>query len=541
MSRYSARKMKASRAAVAACVAALTLSPIPGQAAWTTYHLDNGRSGNDMTEPAATTVSSAWTSTALDGQVFAEPLIVGNTVLVATENSTVYALDGENDDVLWQNHLGAPVAASSLPCGNIDPVGITNTPVVDTTAGVLYAVGNMAQPGIHYQLFALDLNNGGNLLWQETLTVNGFDATTQGQRGALILSQGRVYVPFGGRAGDCGTYGGRFMAEQTSGPGHLLSFLLPGGPNAGGIWAASGPAADASGNVYVSTGNTFCGSGCAYDYSEAVIKLSPTLGLLDYFAPTNWASLNASDTDLGSLGPALLTPSLIFQAGKSGDGFLISTGPMGHIGGELFTAHVCPGLTSDAAFGGSAYAPPYLYVPCRNNLVVLTVNTSPPSFAFAHSGPNVSFSGPPIVAGGLVWTIDPAGTVYGLDPVTLATRFTANIGFANHFATPSAANGRLFVPAGTHIDAFSLVPMPAVKLSPRSLSFGNRSAPPARPRSQPSTTSATRLSRSPTSSPVVTSPRPTPAEPYLSPLPPGRPATSASPLLRPRRGCGPAP
>ena len=193
----------------------LALLPPGGLADWTTYHLDNARTGNDTAEPSATTVTSAWNTT-LAGQVYAEPLIVGNTVLVATEQNNVYGLDAASGAVLWSNtSLGAPVPQSSLPCGNINPVGITGTPVVDTTSGLMYVVATLAQPSMHYQLYAINITNG-VVAWQETIAPSGFNVIYQGQRGALALANGRVYIPFGGRSGDCGTYSGWVVAALAS-------------------------------------------------------------------------------------------------------------------------------------------------------------------------------------------------------------------------------------------------------------------------------------------------------------------------------------
>src|SRR6202011_770037 len=169
-----------------ATAAGLALLPIGGLADWTTYHLDQTRTGNDPPEPAATTVTNAWNTT-LNGQVYAEPLIVGSTVLVATEQNGVYALDAGTGAVLWQNtSLGAPVSQSSLPCGNIDPVGITGTPVVDTTSGLMYLVAPLGSPSLHYELYAINITNGATA-WHETIAP-GFDARYQGQRGALSLA-----------------------------------------------------------------------------------------------------------------------------------------------------------------------------------------------------------------------------------------------------------------------------------------------------------------------------------------------------------------
>src|SRR6266550_9348060 len=190
---------------------ALALTPGSVLADWTTYHLDQSRTGNDTTEPAATNVSSAWNAN-VSGQIYAEPLIVGNTVLVATEQNNVYGLDAATGAVLWSNtSLGASVPSSSLPCGNINPVGITGTPVVDTASGLMYVVATLAQPSIHYELYAINITTGATA-WHETIAPAGFNTIYQGQRGALALANGRVYIPFGGRAGDCGTYSGWVVA-----------------------------------------------------------------------------------------------------------------------------------------------------------------------------------------------------------------------------------------------------------------------------------------------------------------------------------------
>jgi outer membrane protein assembly factor BamB len=423
----------------------LTASP----GAWPTYHMDNTRSGNDVNEPAFTGVTQQWTSTALDGQIYAEPLVVGTTVYVATEGNSIYALNDNTGAVMWKANIGAPVT-SGFGCGNINPVGITSTPVIDTTNNILYAVGVLAP--IHDVMVAVNLSTGA-ILWQRTIDPATMDPTVQGTRGALALSGGNVYVPFGGRWGDCGSYNGWVVAvpANSAGTGAILSAKLTG--HGGGIWAPSGPAVDsATGNVFVTTGNTF--STTTFDYGETVLKLSPTLTVLDYFAPTDWAALNSGDTDVGSIGPAILGNGWIFQTGKAGDGYLINQGNMGHVSAPAFGAHVCPGQTADAVFGGVAYAAPYVYVPCTNGLVALNVNTTanPPSFTMAWQG---AAGEAPIVAGGLVWTIDRAGSLLGLNLTTGATTYNFALASATaHFATPATGDGRIYVGAGTHVHAF---------------------------------------------------------------------------------------
>ena len=79
---------------------------------------------------------------------------------------------------------------------------------------------------------------------------------------------------------------------------------------------------------------------------------------------------------------------------------LLHQSSLGHVGGQAFTAHVCPNLTNDAAFGGGRLRRnPYIYVPCNNGLVALKLSSSTPSFSFAWQGPSVSYGGAPMVDG----------------------------------------------------------------------------------------------------------------------------------------------
>ena len=81
------------------------------------------------------TVKPSWTAS-VDGAVYAQPLVVGSEVIVATENDSVYALNASTGAVLWMRHLASPVP-SGLPCGNILPSGITGTPVADVATAAL--------------------------------------------------------------------------------------------------------------------------------------------------------------------------------------------------------------------------------------------------------------------------------------------------------------------------------------------------------------------------------------------------------------------
>src|SRR6516165_4407324 len=162
---------------------------------------------------------------AISGAVYAQPLYwhaPGNDkalLIIATEQNDVYALDALSGAVVWKTSLGPPVPRAALPCGNIDPLGITGTPVIDERSRALYVAALIkAQDGPKHEIFALSLGNGAILSgWpidvEAKLKESGrdFRSEVQNQRGALTILQDTLYVPYGGHFGDCGDYRGRVV------------------------------------------------------------------------------------------------------------------------------------------------------------------------------------------------------------------------------------------------------------------------------------------------------------------------------------------
>ena len=329
---------------------AATSGRLPGRAPaasspaadWPTYDRTADRSGVSVSSPAPGTVRRSWTAS-VDGAVYAQPLVVGAEVIVATENDSVYALSASSGAVLWTRHLASPVP-SGLPCGNISPSGITGTPVADRATGQLWLVTFTAQPAYQHTLWDLDLATG-RTVWQRPIDVSGSDPRAQQQRGALTLLGSRVYVPFGGLYGDCSDYKGRVVGAPVSGSGPLVSFTTANQRQAG-IWAPPGESVR-DGSLYVATGNGMPVD--QVDDSDSVLRLGPDLAVQDRFTPANFAALSSDDQDLGSTAPALLPDGLVFQIGKQGTGYVLDGSPLGGTGGELASADLCEG-----GFGGDA-------------------------------------------------------------------------------------------------------------------------------------------------------------------------------------------
>jgi outer membrane protein assembly factor BamB len=417
-----------------------TLAKKKGAANWPTYHANLARTAIDRTSPPLGQPRRIW-SRHLDGQVYAEPLVLGNRVYAATENNTVYALNARNGQIAWKRHLGTPVQGSTLPCGNIEPVtGITGTPAISTDT--LYVVAFLS--GYRHVVFGLRLRSG-KVRLKRNIDAPGSDPRVHQERSAASVANGRIYVPFGGLGGDCGDYKGRVVSVKTHGKAKKRVFTA-GVNREGGIWAPSGAAVDRSGDLFVVTGNGEATSG--FDFGNSVIRLTPKLKQVDFYHAPNSDQLNQTDTDLGSIGPTLLSNDRLFVIGKEGLGLLLSVSHLGGTGGDVFSQHVCGG-----AYGGTAYRPPLLFVPCSDGLFALRFNGD--SFTTAWKSDSFN-AGPPIVAGGAVWTIDiDSATLFGLAPDSGRLLATQSLGSVTHFATPSAAAGRLFAPADTQVIAFA--------------------------------------------------------------------------------------
>jgi outer membrane protein assembly factor BamB len=436
------------------------LHPVPAAVvspAWTTYHRDNTRAGNDTTEGAVIGVTGLWTTsttptpTTFDGQVYATPLVYGATVYVATENNTLYAFNTADGALQWSVHTGTPQLASRLPCGNISPnVGVTGTPVIDPAAagghGMLFMVGMTIEP--HYRLWGIDLVTHAVSI---NRSVDAGDIMVQGQRGALAISKGFVYIPYGGRAGDCSDpatspptpYYGIVQAARES-DGLAVYGFHPASTTLSGIWAPGGESIDASGNVYVSTGN---GNGPG---TESVFKLSPSLKVLNQWRAYNHLTLDNTDQDVGSIIPSLVGGGDVFQNGKYGHAYLLNS-TLGQLTSNPGLVD-CGGATNDASFGATAYAAPYIYVPCANGLYAVKQSGSSISVAW-HA--LASFAGPPIVAGGVVWTLS-SGTLYGFNAVTGAPVDNIGVGSFSRFQTPASGGGLIFVAGTSALNAFKL-------------------------------------------------------------------------------------
>jgi hypothetical protein len=419
------------------------------------------------------------------GNVYAQPLYVEGgldnraKVIVVTQSNNVYALDAITGAVIWHRNVGNPIT-SGLPCGNINPIGITSTPVIDVPSRAVFLDAEVAGNG--HQVFSLNVDTGAiNPGFPITMNVAiaGFDSSVQSQRSALGLVNGTLYIPYGGRFGDCGSYRGRLVGIPLDGS-QIGSWAT--GSTRAGVWAVNGVASDGT-NLYVATGN---GSGSVWNGNEAVIRLQPgpvfSNSAADFWAPLNWAALDSSDADLGGSGPVIFnlpgaTPSaLALQTGKDRNAYLVNRDNMGGVTTPVAQAVVSSGTIINAPVVYRTATSTYFAIRALSGtLSAFKINAaSPPTIT---TGWTVSSPGrtSPFVTmtsgtnNAIVWAFG-TGTgarLFGYNGDSGAVIFngggaTDTISGARNFNTGIAARGRIYVAGDNKVHAFSVPRVPIV-------------------------------------------------------------------------------
>jgi hypothetical protein len=515
-----------------------------------TYHNNVARDGTNTQEYALTT-SSVNTATfgklfscAVDGAAYTQPLwvpglsvggVFRNTIFVATQHDSVYAFDADVSPCsqLWHVNLldaahGGTSGETPVPTGDVGSgfqdiqpeIGVTGTPVIDLASGTLYVVSKSEGPAgsFHQRLHALDLITGNekfagpiNIAASVPGTGDGsvggilnFDSRNQGQRGALTLLNGTVYIVWASHE-DHDPYHGWVIAYDAANLAQVAVFNADPNGSRGGIWMSGGaPAVDGSGSLYFSTGNgTFDGNSGTPpndDFGDTVMKVgtSSGLSLVDWFTPFNQAFLDAQDADLGSSGVVMLPDEtsgpahLLVAGGKEGKLYLLDRDAMGNYCAACTTADtnvLQSFLATPAIFGTPAFWQNKLYLGGTSDALSLfafdtttgifnTVASSQSATSFQYPGPTPSLSAQG-ASGGVLWAIDSSRygvpSAFGTGPAILHAYDAANLsselwnsslaannrdtaGNAVKFTVPTVANGKVYIGTRTEIDVYGLLP-----------------------------------------------------------------------------------
>ena len=378
----------------------------------------------------------------LDGAVYASPIAVDGVIVVATENDSVYGF-GALGKQLWHVRVGKPSPAYQRDCGNIDPLGITGTPIYSAQTGEVYLAAEHGGGGkVGHDLIALNLHTG-KVRWRKNIDLPGPAPAAMQQRGALAISGGRVWVSFGAQFGDCSNYRGRVVGVRLNGTGNPVKYD-PSTHRQGGIWNPAGPSVDAAGHLYVVSANGSTFPGDAYDHTNSVLELSNSGKLLGSFAPANWAQNNQGDVGLGSQGVALVGTKWVVLGGKSGPVYVLRQGHLGGIGGQVSVKNLC------LSFGGSAVQRNVVYLPCTDGVRAVRVESAGTLHVLWHATGSVA--GSPVLGGGRVWALDQtAGILHALDPATGRTLEQVSVGETSRFATPAIYGSLVLVPTLTGV------------------------------------------------------------------------------------------
>ena len=402
------------------------------------YHGDPAHDGVSQAMPDVSGALKVIRTVKLDGAVYASPIAVDGVIVVATENNSVYGFDARGSQ-LWHVSVSTPSPAYERPCGNIDPLGITGTPVYSAQTGEVYLAAEHGRT-VGHDLIALDLHTG-KVRWRKDIDLPGPTPAAMQQRGALAITGGRVWVSFGAEFGDCSNYKGRVVGVRLDGTGDSVMFD-PSTRRQGGIWNPAGPTVDAAGRLYVVSANGSSFPGGAYDHTNSVLELSSSGKLLDSFAPTDWAQNNEGDVGLGSQGVALVGTKWALLGGKSGPVYVLRQGHLGGIGGQVSATDVC------LPYGGAAVDGSVVYLPCTDGLRAVRVDSAGHLHVLWHASGQIA--GSPVVGGGRVWALDQSGGVlHALDPATGQTLQQVSVGETSRFATPAIYGSLVLVPTLT--------------------------------------------------------------------------------------------
>jgi outer membrane protein assembly factor BamB len=508
-----------------------------GQVAFTTYQHDNYRSGANTQETTLTPTNvnvnqfGRLQVLPVQGYVYAQPLYVPNlniagnlhnVVFVATEHDQVYAFDANSGVQLWHTNLLVtvgpllvvePVSSTDVSCGDLIPeIGITGTPVIDTTLNEMFLVTKTKQRDVltgvttfRQTLYALDIRTGRlrNPPHDISARVHGtgqgsqngfltFDPLLEGQRYALMLQAGQVFIGWASHC-DNGAYHGWLMGFNESSLFSTGVFVdTPNGAE-GGFWG-SGMAADSSGAIYAASGNgDFSANDGGIDYGDSVMRFTPTgasINLVDYFTPWDESMLDVYDTDVGSGGILLLPdqpgspyPHLLVQVGKEGTIDLINRDDMGHFhaGNDDQIVQTLPFViggvwgapafwNNNVYFGGQGdKLKAFAYNSQTQLLSAGPTSESTEMFNFPGPTPSVSSNG---TSNGIVWIVETdnygqGNAVLGAyNPNNLATEYYNSsqnsgrdaAGVAVKFAVPTVADGHVFVGTENQVAVYGLLP-----------------------------------------------------------------------------------
>ena len=319
-------------------------------------------------------------------------------------------------------------------------------------------------------------------------TLASFDPTIQNQRSALSLVNGILYIAYAGYVGDCGSYHGRVVALDTTDPTKVGQWMT--GDMGGGIWASGGMAADGN-NLYVATGNyvPLQSAPATHTDSEEVLRITGMGTKADYFYPSDWASFDKGDGDVGAANPVVITvpgatPSkLVVAIAKGGNGYLLDASMLrGSTNSSAMGGELADFTLANGGNGMSIYGAPAAYRTAMGTYVVMSsasatgcpgggtgrqmmavkITPSPLSAKVAWCASMGSATNPIATttdgtSDAIVWFAN-SGKLVGVDGDTGASLYTSSNSCASvpKWSSPIAVKGRIVVAGNGRFCAWGL-------------------------------------------------------------------------------------
>jgi len=291
-----------------------------------------------------------------EGDMWASPLYMADgpghhgAFFAVTTGNDVFALDESTGDTIWTANIGDAAAMTGVACGNIHPLGIISTPIIDASTRTIYVAGAVGTATIErHEVHAFSVDDGSERAGFP-VDVTGmrsgdqtFAAPPENQRSALSLVNGILYVTYGGHVGDCGPYHGWVIGIDTTDPSQRGAWATLG--QGEGIWSPGGMASDGK-SVFAVTGNsTVLAPDRASSDSEQVVRLNGLAQVerseTNLFFPSIWKQMDSDDADFSAANAIYLsipgsTPKNYLAAiAKDGMFYLLNSSHLGGMGGEV--------------------------------------------------------------------------------------------------------------------------------------------------------------------------------------------------------------
>ena len=456
-----------------------------------TAHFDNSRLGWNPQEyiftPANITGLQLLGHYSVTAAVYAQPIYLPRVVVGGVQKDLLIIADNAGKVTAFDaNTIGSAVWTANLSTTLTTyqgeelfyslPLSCVSTPVADYTNGFIYAT--CVNASNQWVLFQLNMATGATV---NSVTISGSASTITFvpaqhlNRSALTLANGNVYILFGSHD-DTATWYGWAFAYNASTLAQVAVYVNNPSTSKGGFWGASGGfSVDGSGNLYLPMGNGEYDG--ATEYGESILKFNSTLSIVDWFTPSNWATLNGNDSDLSSTRAMLIPGSnMLVCGGKDYRVYVVDRTCMGHLQGsggctapQLFYTNASGTIGPHFGIYGGVFMNNQVFFPNTEALAYTyqfnqstsLFNTTPTTTSANFASPGIQFSASSNgTLNGLLWGVSVAsdstttpeiGTLRVFNPVTmvqLASVSMASSGVTGDivkYAVPLIVNGRVYL------------------------------------------------------------------------------------------------